>query len=172
MEFSLNKSIEILTNTPVAVSALLNHLSDDWTMNNEGENTWTVKEVVAHLIVCEETNWMPRIRLILDSPESVFAPMNMQEHFEIAQNHPLSELLIKFSRLRESAINELTRYKLREADLLKNATHPVIGKVNLSQLISTWTAHDLTHLAQIARIMARQNKDLVGGFKQYLTLLN
>lgn len=172
MEFSLDKSLEILSNTPVVVSSLLQNLSDDWINHNEGENTWTVKEVLAHFIVCEEINWMPRIRLILDNPESVFAPMDMQVHFELTKKHSLSELLVQFDQLRSDGIHELKAYELQEKDFLKTATHPVIGTVSMSQLIATWTAHDMTHLAQIARILAKQNKNLVGNFNQYLTILN
>ncbi|WP_343636366.1 DinB family protein [Fluviicola sp.] len=172
MEFSLDKSLEIIANTPVVISTLLHNLSDDWTDRNEGENTWTVKEVVAHLIECEQTNWLPRIRIVLNSPETVFAPMDMQAHMEQAKNHSLGELLVQFDQLRANAIRELKQYDLKEEDFLKTATHPVIGKVSLVNLISTWTAHDMTHLAQIARIIARQNKELVGNFKQYLNILN
>jgi uncharacterized damage-inducible protein DinB len=170
MEFSFNKTVEIIANTPDAVFALLHNLSDDWINQNEGDNTWTVKEVIAHLIECEETNWLPRIRIILNSPERVFAPMDMQAHFEIAKNNSLQELLIKFKELRVSALSELKG--LQEADFFKSAIHPVIGEVMIHQLISTWATHDMAHLAQIARIIAKQNKEFVGGFKQYLNILN
>lgn len=172
MEFSLDKSLEIITHTPVVISTLLHNLSDDWTNHNEGENTWTVKEVVAHLIVCEQTNWLPRIRIILNNPGTVFSPMDMQAHMELAANYSLRELLAQFDQLRANAVRELKEYQLQEDDFLKTADHPVIGKVSLVNLISTWTAHDMTHLAQIARIIARQNKELVGNFKQYLNILN
>ena len=172
MEFSLNRSLEIIANTPRVISVLLHNLSDEWTNHNEGENTWTVKEVLAHLIVCEEINWMPRIRLILDNPEGIFAPMDMQAHMEMAESNSLQELLVRFEQIRANGINELKTYQLQEADFLKTANHPVIGQVSMRQLISTWTTHDMTHLAQIARIIARQNKDLVGNFKHYLNILN
>lgn len=172
MEFSFDKSLEIISNTPTVLSALLHNLSDDWVNHNEEENTWTVKEVVAHLIICEQTNWIPRIRIILNSPETVFPPIDMQAHFKLAANHSITDLLEQFGQIRAVGISELKDYNLRETDFLKTANHPVIGKVSLSQLISTWTAHDLTHLAQIARILAKQNKDLVGNFNQYLNILN
>lgn len=172
MEFSFNKIVEVLSNTPDTVFALLHNLSEDWINRNEGDSTWTVKEVVAHLIECEETNWMPRIRIILNSPDQVFAPMDMQAHFEIAKSCSLQELLKKFRQLRANGINELKEYKLQEGDFFKAANHPVIGEVMVHQLISAWAAHDMAHLAQIARIIAKQNKEFVGGFKQYLNILN
>ncbi len=172
MEFSFHRTLEVLANTPDTVFAILHNLSEDWTNRNEGDNTWTVKEVVAHLIECEETNWLPRIRIILNSPDRVFAPMDMQAHFEIAKNHSLQELLIKFKELRANGISELKEYQLQGTDFFKSANHPVIGEVLIQQLISAWATHDMAHIAQIARIIAKQNKEFVGGFKQYLNILN
>jgi uncharacterized damage-inducible protein DinB len=172
MEFELSKSLEVLGNTPNVVIALLQNLSDDWVNCKEGEDTWSVKEVVAHLIHCEETDWLPRMRIILNSPEIAFNPIDMQAHFSIANNNSINEMLVKFKQLRQIVIKELKDKNLRENDLLKKGIHPIIGEGSLQQLIATWVAHDLSHKAQIARIMAKQNKELVGGFKQYLKILN
>ena len=172
MKFALNKSLEILDNTPDSVAALLHQVSEDWVNSNEGEDTWSVKEVVAHLIVCEETDWLPRIRIILKSPNTVFIPIDMQAHFSIAQKYSLKELLIMFRNLRDSGLAEIRQFEFSQADFQKVGIHPVLGKVTLQELISTWVTHDMTHLGQIARIIAKQNVELVGSFKQYLRILN
>lgn len=173
MKFSLNKSLEILENTPFVLSALLNNLSEEWTSTNEGSNTWTAKEVVAHLIVCEETDWLPRAKIILSNhQDKTFTPIDMVAHFEIAKNKPLKDLISDFKRLRENGTNEIKAFSLQETDLKKAAIHPKLGEVNLQQLIATWVTHDLTHIAQISRIMAKQNKENVGAFVTFLNILN
>lgn len=172
MKFSLDKYLEILESTPNVISALLQNRSDEWTNGNEGENTWTAKEVLAHLIVCEETDWLPRIKIILDSSETMFSPIDMQAHFAIAQQYSLNELLFQFSAHRKKGIEELKEINLQENDFLKTGTHPVAGKIALQELIATWATHDLTHIAQIARVMAKQNRSSVGNFKQFLKILN
>ena len=173
MEFSLERLLEILRNTPAILTALFRDLNYDWTMSNEGANSWTPKEVVAHLIICEQINWLPRIRLILlDGAERSLAPIDMSAHFEIAGNTGLPDLLHLFGQLRTRSIGELESFHLQEADFFRTANHPVIGEVNLSQLVATWATHDLAHTAQIARTMARQSKDLVGPFKHFIPSLH
>jgi uncharacterized damage-inducible protein DinB len=173
MKVSLERSLEMIENTPNVLTAWLSSLSDDWTTNNEGENTWTAKEVVAHLIVCEETDWLPRARIILSAEgNKTLAPIDMAAHFRIAESSSLPALLVRFRQLRVNGVDELKAFDLQEEDFAKTANHPVIGAVNLEQLIAAWAAHDLSHIAQIARIMARQNKDSVGNFKKYLRILN
>lgn len=173
MQFNINQWLEVLKNTPEVVFAMLHNLSEEWISQNEGENTWTAKEVLAHLVLCEETNWLLRARIILsDNRDKTFDLIDMTAHLEIARNQSLQELLHKFRELRKTGVEELKSYHLQEQDFLKTAIHPVTGEVNLQQVISTWLTHDMTHIAQIARIIAIQNKDLVGSFKQYLSILN
>lgn len=172
MEFSIYKSLEILKNTPNVLTSLLHNLSDDWTTNNEGENTWTTKEVLAHLIVCEETDWLPRVKIIHENGlEKKLISIDMTAHFEIAKCNSLKDLLFQFKQLRENGIVKLISYHIQESDLLKTAKHPVLGEVTLQQLIATWVTHDLTHIAQIARVIAKQNKENVGAFATFLTIL-
>ena len=172
MKFSINKSLEILQNTPNVMTSLLHNLSDEWTTNNEGENTWTAKEVLAHLILCEQTDWLPRAKIILSNNDhKIFEPLDMVAHFEIAKNNSLKDLINEFKRLREIGINEIKSFNLQDTDFNKTANHPVIGEVNLQQIFSTWVTHDLTHIAQIARVIAKQNKENVGAFATFLTIL-
>jgi hypothetical protein len=171
MEFSISSSIEVLENTPATVAALLHNLSPCWTNANEGKDTWTAKEVVAHLIVCEETNWLPRARTILsDAADGTFAAVDMNAHFELAAGRSLPALIDCFKSLRKSGIAELKRLNISESDLQKSAGHPKIGRVTLQQLIAAWTAHDLSHIVQIARIMAMQQKQHSGPFVSFLSL--
>lgn len=173
MNFSLSKSLEILERTPAVLTAMLSQLSDGWINCNEGADTWTPKEVVAHLIVCEETNWLPRIRLILSEQEDkAFVAMDMRAHFALAGVHSVEDLLFTFAARRATGLEVLRALNLQPSDFTRTGLHPVIGEVELQQIISTWATHDLTHIGQIARVMAKQNKDLTGGFKQYLKILN
>lgn len=164
--------MEILENTPSVISALLNNLSDEWTIFNEGENTWTAKEVVAHLIVCEESDWLPRTKIIIsDNQDKTFLPVDMIAHFAIASNKPLQDLILDFQQLRESTLNEIKTLNLQDTDFNKSGIHPKLGEINLQQLIAAWVTHDLTHIAQISRVMAKQNKENVGAFATFLSIL-
>jgi hypothetical protein len=172
MEFSVAKSLEIVERTPDVLHKLLNNLSSDWIDVNEGENTWTVREILTHLILCEETDWLPRIKIVLHEPETVFPPIDMQGHFGIAAKHDIKTLLIIFKNHREMSVHELKSLQLTPHQLNKTGIHPNCGEVSIRQIIATWVAHDLSHIAQMARVMAKQNREEVGKFKQYLKLLN
>jgi hypothetical protein len=172
MKFSLEKLLVILENTPAVISTLLDSLDDEWIMAKESENTWTVKDVVAHLIVCEQTNWIPRAQIILsEEQERVLTTVDMNVHFEMAQGNTLENLIELFKNSRKSSLNTLKGFNLQDKDFDKIAIHPKIGEVTLKQLISTWATHDLTHLTQITRIMAKQNKENVGAFESFLNIL-
>jgi len=173
MKFDLDKSLEVLEKTPAVLFTMLRHLSSDWTEHHEGGDAWSVKEVIAHLIICEKTNWIVRTKIILsDDAGKTFSPIDMTTHFGLAQSKSLEKLLEEFSLIRENNLSTLKNYKLKEADLLRTAIHLKLGEVNLQQLIATWVTHDLSHTAQIARIMAKQCKEQVGPFDVYLNILN
>ena len=173
MIFTLNKSLEILKNTPEVLTTMLRHISRDWTEAKEEENKWSVKDVIAHLIICEKTNWIVRAEIILsEASEKKFTPIDMTAHFELSQNNSLEKLLEEFFVIREKNIHTLKDYKLKETDFSKTAVHPKLGAVNLSQLLATWVAHDLSHMAQVSRIMAKQCKEQVGPFVEFLSIMN
>lgn len=172
MEFTLSRSLEIIERTSDVLSAMLSGLSEDWVNGNEGEGTWTAKEVVAHLIVCEKTDWLPRARIMLSGKEEkILEPIDMTAHFEMAKTTSLGTLLAEFKMLRENGITELKGFNLQGTDFNKSAFHPKILEVTLQQLIAAWVAHDLSHLAQISRILARQYKTEVGTFSEFLKIL-
>ncbi len=172
MTFELNKTIEILEQTPDVLYALLQDISDDWVYNNEGKDTGSVFDVVGHLIVCEKTDFIPRSEIILSGSENkMLAPIDMYAHFECNKGKTLAMLLNEFESLRKENIIKLNAFELTESDFRKMAIHPKIARLTLSELLATWVAHDLNHISQIARVMAKQYKDAVGPFIQYLSIL-
>jgi hypothetical protein len=172
MHFSLSKSIEILERTPDVLNTMLYNLSDEWTCNNEGGETWNVYDIIGHLIHGEKTDWIPRMKIILsDKTDKAFLPFDRFTQINTSEKPTLHDLLNEFKNLRESNINLLKSKQLTDADLLQTGIHPAFGAVTLSQLISTWTVHDLNHLGQIARVMAKQYKEEVGPWAAYLRIL-
>lgn len=172
MNFELNKSVELLERTPMVLETLLDGLSEEWTSVNEGEKTWSAYDVVGHLIHGETTDWIQRIKIILDeNSDKKFKPFDRFAQFEESKGKTLKELLAEFKLLRATNILELRSLSINESLLTKEGIHPVFGKVTLKQLLATWTAHDLSHLAQISRVMAKQYKEDVGPWVNYLSIL-
>ena len=172
MEFKLEEGIEILRQTPSAINALLRPLSSAWSERNEGPNTWSPFDVVGHLIHGEETDWIPRARIILNEGQSrAFEPFDRVAMFEKSKGKSLPELLDTFSNLRRSNILELEQMNLTPVMLEKRGTHPELGPVTLAQLLAAWVVHDLGHISQIVRVMARQYRDEVGPWSAYLSIL-
>ncbi len=172
MEFNLEKTVEIIERTPKVLYALLQGISDDWIYNNEGENTWSVFDVVGHLIVCEKTNFITRTEIILsDSENKTIAPIDMSAQFEWNKGKSITDLLKEFEIIRKENINRLLSLNITSGDFIKTAVHPKIGKLTLGELLATWAAHDLNHIVQITRIMAKQYKNEVGPFTEFLTII-
>ena len=171
--FELGKSISILERTPDVLESLLNGISDDWLKNNEGKDTWSPYNVLGHLIHNELTDWMPRIKLILsDKEDKTFEPFDRFAHLEYDQTIPIGRLLKEFGDLRKKSLRELKNLELKETTLSKTGNHPAFGEVNVKQLISSWVVHDLGHIGQMVRVMAKQYKDEVGPWVDYLSILN
>jgi len=172
MEFNLQQSIALLSRTPAALNTLLRDLPEAWTLCNEGENTWSVFEVVAHLIYGERTDWIPRAKIILQYGETrAFEPFDRGGHIQASQGKSLAQLLDEFARLRSESLDQLRAMNLQPADLGRRGRHPAFGPVTLSQHLASWTAHDLTHLHQISRILALQYREAVGPWRAYLGVL-
>ena len=143
-----------------------------WTESNEGENTWSVREVVAHLIHAEDEDWIPRARVILNfGEEGVFAPFDRGGHARYSRDKALDQLLDEFAQARAKGLGELAEMKLTSADLQRRGRHPLLGVVTLSELLATWAAHDLTHLHQISRVMAYQYREAVGPWARFLGVM-
>lgn len=172
MEFKLEEGIEVLRQTPSAINALLRPLSSEWSERNEGPNTWSPFDVVGHLIHGEETDWIPRARIIINDGETrPFEPFDRVAMFEKSKGKSLVELLDRFSNLRSSNILSLEQMNLTPVSLEKRGTHPELGPVTLAQLLAAWVVHDLGHISQIVRVMGRQYRDEVGPWSAYLTIL-
>jgi len=172
MNFDLNKSIEILERTPIVLEVMLRHISTDWTTANEGGDTWSVYDIVGHLIYGEKTDWIPRAEIILSkSQNKTFIPFDRFAQFEESKGKSLSQLLLEFKQLREVNLNILKSKNLTTDDFKRKGIHPELGEVTLAQLISTWTVHDLNHIAQISRVMANHYKLDVGPWVKYLGML-
>ena len=172
MEQNLELSLALLARTPASLNALLRDLPDAWTHRNEGADSWTVFDVLGHLIHGEYTNWLPRARTILDYGESrPFGRFDRFAQFRESQGKQLSGLLDQFARVRAENVDQVRAMNLTPGDLEKRGRHPVLGVVTLSELLSTWVAHDLTHLHQIARIMAFQYREAVGPWSKFLGVM-
>ncbi len=147
MEHNLQHTIALLSRTPATLNALLRDLPETWTFRNEGENTWSAFDIVGHLIHGERTDWMPRVRIVLQSGETqTFEPFDRWGQIRESQGKSLGELLDEFARLRSESLGELRALNLRKEDLERRGRHPALGVVTLSELLATWAAHDLTHL--------------------------
>ncbi len=172
MEHQLRNTIALLTCFPLSLDALLRGLPDIWTFQNEGEDTWNAFDVVGHLIHAERTDWMPRLRTILQFGDTrTFAAFDRQAHLEEGRGKSLEQLLDEFARVRAENVTELRSMNLQKEDLARRGRHPALGIVTASQLLATWAAHDLTHLHQISRVMAYQYRDAVGPWSAYLGVL-
>ena len=172
MEHNLQDSISLLARTPAALNALLRDLPEEWTLRNEGGNTFNAFDVIGHLIHGERTDWMPRAKRILESGESrAFDAFDRRAQERESQGKSLAQLLDEFASVRAENLAELSALNLRSEDLQRRGLHPALGTVTLSQLLATWAAHDLTHLHQISRIMAHQYREAVGPWSAYLGVM-
>jgi uncharacterized damage-inducible protein DinB len=173
MNFTIEKSIEILERTPAVLETLLTGVSADWTENNEGGETWRVFDVLGHLVHGEKTDWIPRMEIVLaDAPDKTFKPFDRFAQFEESKGKTLDELLEEFKSLRKKNVDILRSKNLTGENLSAKGIHPAFGDVTLAQLLATWTVHDLDHIAQISRVMAKQYKEAVGPWAEYLKILN
>jgi len=172
MEYQLEKAMEILERTPGVLRTLLSDLSGEWITGNEGKDTWSPYDILGHLIHGERTDWITRIKIILsDGPEKLFPRFDRFAQFRESDGKSLQQLLDEFEQLRAENLRTFRSLKLTAHDLPKEGMHPTFGKVTLSQLLSTWVVHDLNHLAQIERVMAKQYMEAVGPWVEFLPVL-
>lgn len=172
MKHNLEQTMALLQRTPGALNVLLRDLPEPWTHRNEGENTWSVFDVVGHLIHAEHVDWIPRAKMIMQFGETrAFEPFDRWAQVKASEGKSLTELLDEFARLRTEALGELRAMNVHPEDLERRGRHPALGVVTLSELLATWATHDMTHLHQISRIMAYQYRELVGPWGAYLGVL-
>ena len=172
MDFDFDEGVPVLRRTPVVLRALLQDLPGPWIGATEGPGTWSPFDVVGHLIHGERTDWMPRVEHLLRHGDAVaFPTFDREAMFAASRGLSLGELLDTFARLRAGSLDRLAALGLTEADLARRGRHPELGAVTLGQHLSTWVAHDLSHLGQVVRVMARQYTAAVGPWKAYLSIL-
>jgi hypothetical protein len=171
--FDLNDTLDLLARTPDVLDTLLRGTSPAWHAENGGSYTWSPFDVVGHLIHAEETDWLPRARILLEYGESrPFETFDRFAQFGRFEGWTLEKLLDRFAELRRQNLEEVRSWKLTEDQLDLPGRHPELGKVNLRQLLATWAVHDLNHLAQISRVMAKRYSEEVGPWRAYLGVLN
>jgi hypothetical protein len=172
-EFSITDAISILERTPGTLRALLSGLPDQWTTCNEGPDTFTAFDNVGHLIHGERTDWMARARIILEQgADRRFTPYDRFAQAHESQGKTLAQLLDEFAQLRTANLATLRGWNLSDDQLALEGEHPALGTVTMRQLLSTWVVHDLGHLGQIARVMAKRYRDAVGPWREYLPILD
>lgn len=173
MQFDLSTAIQVLERTPQSFRALLGGLTEAWTAPNEGPDTFSAFDNVGHLIHGERTDWIPRARIILEQgPNRRFEPFDRFAQYRETRGRTLAQLLDEFASLRAENLSTLRGWNLSEAQLALEGEHPSLGRVTLHQLLAAWVAHDLGHLAQTARVLAKQYREAVGPWRQYLPVLD
>lgn len=168
---NLDDIVAILSRTPASLAALLDGLPDTWVTATEGDKTWSPYDVIGHLIHGERTDWIPRALHILAGETRPFDPFDRTAQLTESQGRKLSELLATFASLRRDNLAALARMNLSSADLSRTGQHPELGEVTLGQLLATWVVHDLDHVGQIARTMAKVYTEAVGPWSLYLSIL-
>jgi hypothetical protein len=172
MDFTVNDGVAILERTPATLRSLLAGLPTEWTSATEGPDTWSPYVVVGHLIHGERSDWIPRARIILgQSDDRRFEPYDRLAQFRESQGKSLAELLDEFGQLRAENLRSLASWQLTDEQLALEGVHPSFGAVTMRQLLSTWVVHDLDHIVQVARVMAKQYRDAVGPWSAYLSVL-
>jgi len=172
MEFRFDDALPVLRRTPSVLRSLLLELPARWTDATEGPGTWSPFDVVGHLIHGERTDWVPRIEHMLRHGDSVAFPVfDREAMFSASKGLSLGELVDTFERLRTESLTRLSELNLTDADLARRGRHPEFGPVTMGQHLATWVAHDLGHVSQVVRVMARQYSETVGPWRAYLSIL-
>lgn len=173
MELDLKQGAAVLERTPRVLREMLATLGPEWIEATEGPETWSPYDIVGHLVHAERTDWVPRAEIILaQGANRRFAPFDRFAQFEESRGKSLGTLLDEFARLRAESLVMLAGWRLTDAQLALEGEHPAFGTVTLRQLLATWVAHDLGHIAQTARVMAKQYRDEVGPWRQYLPVMD
>lgn len=172
MNFNMQEAIEVLERTPQTLEYFVSGLSNGWLQCSEGEGTWNVAEVIGHLIEGEKDNWIPRLELIIQEGENKsFPPFDRDKHLKESPQKSIEQKLLEFKTIRRANITKLKTLVKSESHLEMTGLHPEFGTVKLRELLSTWVVHDLTHIAQIVRVMAERYRADVGPWKEYLGIL-
>lgn len=172
MDYTPDQGMLLLSRTPRVLDGWLRGVPEEWTIANEGPDTWSPYDIVGHLIHCEKADWLVRTKLIFDHGEShPFDPFDRFAQFEDSKGKSLEDLLDEFAQRREANLGELGGLGITDKDLTRTGFHPAFGPVTLRSLLSAWVVHDFNHIAQIARVMSKQYGKEVGPWREYLPIL-
>jgi hypothetical protein len=173
MNFTFADAVPVLRRTPAVIRALLWDVPGPWARGTEGPDTWSPFDIVGHLIHGERTDWIARTEILLTHGETrPFTPFDRFAQFEASRGQTLHELLDNFAELRAANLLRLESLKIGTQDLDRRGRHPELGPVTLGELLATWVAHDLSHIAQVARVMGKQYAEAVGPWRAYLPMLD
>ncbi|MCH6269195.1 MULTISPECIES: DinB family protein [Neobacillus] len=173
MNFNIEEAIEVLERTPKTLEYFLSGISNGWLQCNEGEGTWNARQVVEHLIEAEKTNWIPRLEFILEgNKDTAFPEFDRFSHLKNDSERSLKNVFRDFQEIRSMNITKLRSLVVSEVQLELTGFHPAFGRVRVRELLSTWVVHDLTHISQIVRVMAKRYRADVGPWQKYLGILN
>ena len=173
MEFNIRSAIQILERTPFVVEAMLRNIDNQWVVYNEGGETWSPFDIIGHYIHGEKTDWIPRMKIILSNDrDKHFIPFDRFAQFSDSKGKSLDGLLDEFKRLRSENLEQIKQVEFTQDLLNRTGIHPKFGTVTLKQLLASWVVHDLTHIYQISRVMAKQYEKEVGPWKEFLGILN
>lgn len=173
MEFNIQSAVQVLERTPLVVEGLLKNLPDEWVMSNEGGDSWSAFDIIGHYIHGEKTDWIPRMQIILSKEQDKhFVPFDRLAQFNDSKGKSLDQLLTEFKKLRLQNLETLKSVEFNNEVLNQTGIHPKFGSVTLRQLLAAWVVHDLTHIYQISRVMAKQYEIEVGPWKEFLGVLN
>ena len=171
--FDLSHAISVLERTPAVFRALLAGLPDAWTTPNEGPLTFSAFDNLGHLVHGERTDWIPRARIILEHGRSrPFDPYDRFAQVHESRGKTVPDLLDELERWRAQNLETLRGWQLTDRELALEGEHPALGRVTLAQLLAAWVVHDLGHLAQTARVMAKQYRDEIGPWRAYLPIVD
>ncbi len=173
MRFDLTEGIAVLERTPATFRALLAGLPEPWLTCTEGPDTFSPFDNLGHLIHGERTDWVPRARIILaQAGNRTFEPYDRFAQVRESAGKSLAELLDEFAALRSANLVTLRGWNLSDGQFDLAGQHPALGAVTLRQLLATWVAHDLGHIAQTTRVMAKRYRDAVGPWRAYLPIMD
>ena len=172
MDFKLTDAYPVLERTPATLRALLQGLPEAWTSPNEGPETWSAYDIVGHLIHGERADWIPRAQIILARKGETFERFDRFAQFRDSQGKNLAQLLDEFEAARRKSLGTLRSWALTDEQLALAGKHPELGEVTLRQLLATWVAHDLGHIHQMTRVMAKQYREAIGPWREYLTVMD
>ena len=172
MAYTIEGARQVLSSTPQTLTSLLGGVSDEWLRAREEPDAWSPYEVCGHLLHIEQTDWLDRTRVILThGDEHPFEPVDREAGFARFAGWPITDLLSAFTEARRANLDEVDRLVTTQ-DLLRRGRHPELGVVTLSQLLATWVVHDLNHLHQAVKTMAKHYVDAVGPWRAYLPILD